>query len=224
MEWISLFNRAIAPLKRRVLLSISRGIVKEVDDSKKIQLLTLRLLANELHSNVERFQNYGFTSVPLKDSEVVAVFPGGNREHGIVIAVEDRRYRLKGLQSGEVALYTDEGDSLVLKRDNQIELKTKKFIVQATDSMEVNTQEIKLNAAAQITLNSPLTQVTGALSSGMGVEGGASQATFGGKVIAQGDVESQEAGTTLKVIKSAYNIHTHPGDSGGTTGGPNPPV
>jgi len=43
-----------------------------------------------------------------------------------VIAVEDRRYRTKGLAEGEVALYTDEdgsgGHRIHFKRGNIIEL------------------------------------------------------------------------------------------------------
>ena len=75
----------------------------------------------------------------------MAIFNGGNRTSGIVVCVEDKRYRLKGLESGEVALYTDEGDSLVLKRDNTIEINTKKFIVNAQDSIELSTKETVIN-------------------------------------------------------------------------------
>ena len=32
------------------------------------------------------------------------VFTGGNRSHGALVVVGDRRYRLKGLKEGEVAL------------------------------------------------------------------------------------------------------------------------
>jgi phage baseplate assembly protein V len=101
---------------------VSRAIVNLVDDATKLQALQVTMLADETSDQVERVQKYGFTSVPHPDSEAIALAVGGSRDHVVVICVDDRRYRLKGLQSGEVAIYTDEGDSVVLKRGNVIEV------------------------------------------------------------------------------------------------------
>lgn len=117
-------KRLIDPLKRKVLLGIARAIVKAVNDDPKVQRMQVALLADEVRDSLEVFNHYGFTSVPFADCEAVAVFPGGSRSHGIIIAHEDRRYRLKGLQGGEVALYTDEGDYIKLCRGNKIEIHT----------------------------------------------------------------------------------------------------
>jgi phage baseplate assembly protein V len=102
---------------RRVQLMISRGTIAGVDDAAQAQELQLDLLADETHDGVERFQQYGLTSVPLTDAEVVVAFPGGTRSHGIVLAVEDRRYRLRSMAPGEVALYDDQGQVVHLGRD-----------------------------------------------------------------------------------------------------------
>lgn len=116
------FARLSAPLARRIRLVIARGFVRLVNDTLKMQGLQVSLLADEVRSDVERFQQYGFTSHPHPNAEAIVVFPGGNRDHGIVIAVDDRRYRLKNLAQGEVALYTDEGDYVLLKRNRNIEV------------------------------------------------------------------------------------------------------
>ena len=50
------------------------------------------------------------------------LFVGGRRDHGLVLAVDDRRHRKRDLQPGEVALYTDAGQSLLLKADGTIEV------------------------------------------------------------------------------------------------------
>jgi phage baseplate assembly protein V len=110
------------PIARRVRLMVGRAVVKLVSDAGALQELQLQLLADEVRSRAERFQNYGFTSVPLPGAEAVAVSVGGSRSHVVVVAVDDRRYRLKDLQPGEVAIYTDQGDRIVLKRDGQIEV------------------------------------------------------------------------------------------------------
>jgi phage gp45-like len=58
----------------------------------------------------------------LDGAEAVVLFVGGRREHGLVVAVDDRRYRLKGLEKGEVALYNKAGGKVVLKADGSIEV------------------------------------------------------------------------------------------------------
>lgn len=116
----------MAPLQRRVSLMLSRAVVRLVDDSLKLQGLQLQVLAGETLGNVERFQEYGITSIPHVGAEAVLGCINGNRSHGVVIAVDDRRYRLTDLLAGEVALYTDEDKSgglrIHLKRNKEIHL------------------------------------------------------------------------------------------------------
>lgn len=119
---MSAFSRMLAPLARRVRLMVARGVVAAVNDALKLQGVQLQLLADETSGDLERFQQYGFTSVPHAGAEAVVVCVGGSRSHGLVIAVDDRRYRLKGLAAGEVALYTDEGDKIHLQRGGTIEI------------------------------------------------------------------------------------------------------
>lgn len=126
-------------ISNRVMLTVARGVVSLVGDTTKIQTLQLALLKREIREGVERFQNYGFTAKPHVGAEGVVVFVGGNRDHGLCIAVDDRRYRLKGLADGEVAIYTDEGDKIHLKRGNVIEVTTKTFRVNAQTKCEFNT-------------------------------------------------------------------------------------
>lgn len=58
----------------------------------------------------------GFTSAAQNGAEAVVLFPGGGRSHGVAVVVADRRFRLKGLARGEVALYDDQGQSVTLTR------------------------------------------------------------------------------------------------------------
>lgn len=106
-----------AEMMGRIRMMISRAIVALVDDARGVQELQIELLDGERQDKVERFGQYGLTSHPHADAEALSVSVGGLRSHAIVIAVEDRRYRLKGLQAGEVALYDDQGQVIHLKRD-----------------------------------------------------------------------------------------------------------
>lgn len=105
---------------RRVRLMIGRGIVRLVSDAAKLQELQVELLAEEVRGRAERFQDYGFTSHPLAGAEAVVASVGGSRSHLVVIRVDDRRYRVRELEPGEVAIYTDQGDRIVLQRDGNI--------------------------------------------------------------------------------------------------------
>lgn len=105
-----------APLRRRVRLMVSRAILTALNDGPGIQILQVKLLANEVRDSVERFQNYGHTSYPLSGSEGIMVCVSGNRDHGVVIALDDRRYRPKNMQPGESAHYDDLGQKIHLTR------------------------------------------------------------------------------------------------------------
>ena len=109
---------------RRAVLGAVRGTMHKANDDPLMQANDTRLLHSELLTGVERFQNYGHTSVPLppdpdgkKAAETLAVFLNGNRSHPIVIAVDDRRHRPKKLKPGESALYDDQGQQVYVSRD-----------------------------------------------------------------------------------------------------------
>lgn len=137
-------NKIISPLKRRVMLMVGRAVLCAVNDSSKIQLTQVSLLEGELRDQLERFQQYGFTSHPHIGAECAVVFLGGNRDHGIVIAVDDKRYRLKSLERGEVALYTDEGDKIHLKRNRTVEIETKNMVIKATEKIRFETPIVEV--------------------------------------------------------------------------------
>ncbi|MGC3891291.1 phage baseplate assembly protein V [Pseudomonas urmiensis] len=122
---------------------ITRGVVALVDAGRKLQGLQMRLTADEVKDGMEHFEPYGFTSNPQAGAEGLAAFLNGDRSHGVVICVSDRRFRLQGLESGEVALYTDEGDFLHFKRGRVIEVETAIFKVKAATAVEFDTPVIR---------------------------------------------------------------------------------
>lgn len=126
---VRVMNRLVQGLRQRVNLIVGRGIVKAVDDSAPLQRLQVSLLNGEIRDELTRCQNYGFTSVPQPDAESVVLFSGGDRGNGVVIAVDDKRHRIRGLAKGEVAIYTDEGDTIAFKRKNKLLIKTKSLLV-----------------------------------------------------------------------------------------------
>lgn len=148
-------ERRLRPIKNAIANMLARAVVKLTDDTKKSQTVQVELGADgdgnpELRADVERPQNYGFTSRPLDGAEAFVAFLGGKRDHGVVIAVEDRRYRVKSLEKGEVAIYTDEGDKIVLKRGGNIEVTcSTKFKV--TAPLVETSADLKVNGKLDVT-------------------------------------------------------------------------
>ncbi|WP_371877783.1 phage baseplate assembly protein V [Pseudomonas mosselii] len=122
---------------------LARGVVALVDAGRKLQGLQMRLTADEVKDGMEHFEPYGFTSNPLPGAEALAAFLGGDRSHGVVVCVADRRFRLQALKSGEVAMYTDEGDCLHFKRGRVIEIQTLTLKVKAETAVEFDTPVIR---------------------------------------------------------------------------------
>ena len=137
---------------------VARGVVTLVKDSLKMQGLQLSVMSEEGKDGIERFQNYGVTSVPHPGAEAVVVFLGGNRDHGIAIAVDDRRYRIKGLQNGEVAIYTDEdqsgGHRVHMKRGRVVDVICDTLNVTADNDINISANNITLNAGSELVENS----------------------------------------------------------------------
>lgn len=192
---IAAMQRLMAPLHRRVMLMVSRAVLNVVTDGLAIQGLQVTALDGEVRDEVERFQQYGYTSVPFPGAEGVMVAVAGNHDHGIVIAVEDRRYRLTGLAGGEVALYDDQGQKVHLTRAG-IVISGAGLPVTVT-----NTPHILLDAA--------LVETTHDLK-------------VGGNIVAQGNITDSNATTpkSMAGMRAIYNSHTHSDPQGGTVSTP----
>lgn len=197
-------NKLLAPLRRRVLLMIGRAVVRLVNDTTDLQRLQITLLADETVDNVPRFQEYGFTSHPLAGAAAVVVCVHGNRDRAIAVAVDDPRYRKKGLAAGEVALYTDEGDYLHFKRGRLVE-------IVAGTKVKVTAPEVEVVASTKVTVTSPLVEMSGDL-------------TVAGAITSATSVADPNG--TMQEMRGTYNGHTHPenNQSGGNTNAPNQPM
>jgi len=123
----------------RLRLVLSRGVVVNSQDDGPMQLLQVRLLSGELLGKVENLLPYGFSARPMDGAEVHVGSPAGERSRTVAFQVCDRRYRIKALPKGEVALYDQSGNVVHLKNDGTI----------------------AVQAVTRIDLESPLVRVSG---------------------------------------------------------------
>lgn len=118
-------ERLVHGLRNRVENVVARAVVKLVDDSRGRQRVQLGVVAGETVDDGEHFQPYGFSSVPMPGSEAVVVFPGGDRGHPLVVVVDDRRFRPKDGDPGDVHLYHKDGAVILLKEGGDIVVSAK---------------------------------------------------------------------------------------------------
>jgi len=150
---IATLNKLLDPLRRRVRLMISRALLSAINDGAGIQLVQVKLLDGEVRDGVERFQNYAFTSVPLNGAEGIMACVSGNRDHGVVIAMDDRRYRVRDLQPGEAAMYTHKDKEahkhrIIFKNDGSIEVLAKNITVKATETARIEGDNVVIHAGS----------------------------------------------------------------------------
>jgi phage baseplate assembly protein V len=188
--------RMLSPISRRVRLMISRAVVKAVNDATKLQGLQVRLLGDEVRDSVERFQNYGHSACPHAGAEAIYLSVGGARDHGVVICVDDRRFRLQNLKPGESALYDDLGQVVHLTRDGIViqgaglpirVIDTPEFTLQAGTKVRIETATVELVATEKVRAETPQFEVTGEIK----------------------DNCDAPAGRTMSAMRDVYDAHTH---------------
>lgn len=191
-------RRALAGVRQ-----LFRGIMGGTRTDGPVAMTQGTGLAGENLPDIELFQHYGFTSHPPPGTMMIVAPVGGKTSHSVVIATEHGAHRVKMLKTGEVAIYTDEGDSMTFARGRIINIVTQTLNIQAGTAVNIETPIVnlsqKLNVKAQITGQG-----------GMAVSGGDGVAVDGGMKITR-DVE---------IGGKSFLGHKHPGDSGGTTGTP----
>lgn len=156
-----------------------------------VQLAQAEGLAGETLQAAELFQHFGFTSAPPPGTQLIVLPLGGQTAHCVIIATENGAYRVD-VQSGEACIYSMWGDKVHLKQER----------------IEVETKTLHIKASEQVIFETPSLTM-------QGTGGGAAAATMTGSLHTTGAVTSDGDHVAGSV---SLEHHTHPGDSGGTTG------
>ena len=195
---------------------IVRGTVSQAKD-KNLRELQVELQDDEVRDNLEHMEPYGFTSEPFLDEQTDAViaFTDDSREHGLVICVADRRYRLKALKKGEVAMYDDLGRKIYLRREGiLIDGASSKIDIKTSTTVNINASASVNVTTSNVSITSPETTISGhvTIKGGLNVSGG-SGAAVEGSLTTTGDVVANS-------ISLDNHVHTGVQPGGGNTGGP----
>lgn len=137
-------------LLRRVRLIVGRGTLHRTNDAGAVQTVQAEFLKGEVRDAMERAQNYGFTSHPHPGAEPVAVFLGGDRSNGLVVVMNDRTFRLKALEPGEVAIYDDLDQKVHLTRTGIVVETPLNATVKAGKKLRLEGEDIELHATRSL--------------------------------------------------------------------------
>ena len=179
-----------------------RGKLTLTQSGEPIQRVQVQGLADETLQEIEQLQQFGFTSYAPADTDVIVIPLGGDTSHGIVIASEHGSFRVKNLQSGEVAVYDESGSSIVLKKGKLIEM---------------NCDTLHIKAKTKIHMESPLVEASQVLTAqgqingngGLAISGGGG-ATVSGSLKTTGDVVAGN-------VSVQKHVHTEQGDGASTS-------
>lgn len=194
----------IKEIEKRIARALSgvrqafRGVISTVDSDGPVQLVTGEGLAGENVPDVELFQHYGYTSNPPAGTMKINLPLGGMTSHTVTIATEHATYRLKSLKPGELALYTDEGDSIVMARGRVIDLTTQTLNIKASIAVNIDTPTVNMTHQLSVT-----EKITG--------QGGLSMSGGDGAQIDSLKVENDAV-----IGGKSFNGHRHP-ETGSTT-------
>ncbi|MBR1025607.1 phage baseplate assembly protein [Bradyrhizobium liaoningense] len=132
------FNPAEAMM--RTYHTLARITINKADPSRMMQEIAADFMfggeKGDNRERIEQAQNYGFTATPLprdeqqqsgvqdgkasaikgEAAEAVVAFMGGHRNHPVILALDDRRHRPRGLKPGENAQHDDIGQMTLLRR------------------------------------------------------------------------------------------------------------
>lgn len=178
-----------------------RAVLSRVNSAPGVQLAQADALADEQLQAIELMQHYGFTSSPPAGAMALIIPVGGRTSHSVAIATELASARVKSLQPGELAIYTDEGAFIKMRRGRIIDIEC--------DDLKITCARMAVSASESVAFLSPQTTVDG-------------KATLTGDVALESALSvagSADVGEELAVAGVQFGKHKHRvGDS--TSGTP----
>lgn len=109
-------------ITNRIRNMFARGEVKKVTKGKTTTL-KVEFLNGEVFDGIEMPNQFGHQFHPPIGSEVVALFVGGNRDHGSVLSVFNKaKTNQDTLEEGESSIYDATGSQILVKKDGSIHI------------------------------------------------------------------------------------------------------
>jgi phage gp45-like len=113
----------IDELIHKMRLIVGRCIIIASGYDSNDLKVDVELLAGEKRRKLDFLQQYGLISRPIGDVSGLALFVGGNRANGVVVACNGEEAAMqKKLEPGEVCLLSPCGQQIYLKKDGSVSI------------------------------------------------------------------------------------------------------
>jgi len=211
MDTFRALQRLMAPIITRIRRVCLGAIIRRVDDGGDLQRMQVESIGHSVYDNVEKFEQFGFTSNPPLGLDAIIIERCGKH---IIVAIGDRKYRIKNLESGDTAIYDAHNQTIILNKDGITVTDTQNntFVMNSDgiNTTDTNGNNVKMNGSGinltdingnNITMSSAGVNINGVLITQAGVMTTPSTVTTGGAITSGGDVTSS-SGKTL-------DTHTH---------------
>jgi len=150
---LEMVNKLMMPIKRGISVMIAKALITSVTDGNKtIQLVQVDLGNNQAASDIERVQNFGFSSHPKNLAQAIVLALAGNRDHMVVIAVDDSNFR-PGVAKGDSVVYNSD--------DMRIELKGEEILLGKGEQTLVPLDGVMTGQAIDSLLGVPMGSLPG---------------------------------------------------------------
>lgn len=125
-------------LVQKLRLIVGRCIITASNYDANELKVDVNLLAGEKRRALEFLQQYGFVSRPMGDVSGVALFVGGNRANGVVVACNgEEKAMQKKLEPGEVCVLSPYGQQIYLKKDGSVSIVSANGVVDVDGELHV---------------------------------------------------------------------------------------
>lgn len=167
--------------------AIRRVVIRNVNDAGATQTAAAQIGENIWHDSVEILQPYGVASSVPEDGAVgIALAIGADEGDLALLPLSNPSARFGGLAAGDVALYNNGGDYIMLRAGGTLEI--------AIGGMAT------LELPAGVKINTPLAHFTGDVQ----IDGAIKSA---GGIRSDGDVADRRG--SMQQMRDQYNDHGH---------------
>jgi phage baseplate assembly protein V len=210
------------------------GHVTQVDDSQEIQRIQVTEkaqgtgFADRVTDKVRRIMEFGFTSVPPLETEVLVLRRDGDRSQAMVVGTSHRPSRIKNLEAGDTVLYDVRGSIVKLIQAGVLIESAGKVTIQDSRGsvIRLDAAGITIDSANNVAISDSRGAFVKLTSDGIVVDGAGlamtiqniDTLTVDGDLHVTGEVEGHSGGSPISLT-----THTHSGVTAGAAAS-GPPV
>lgn len=163
-------NRSIHGIVRGITQTARqafRGVLSGTNSAQSYQSAQVEGLDDEVIQDAELYQHFGFTSNPPAGTKAIVIPLHGLTSHSVIIATENGNFRVQALKSGETCIYNQSGASITLRNGRVIDIDCDAFNIKTKHYTCIAETHVTTSSGG-ITLDTPMTAITGGLSAGFG--------------------------------------------------------